>query len=204
MKCICIGWNYPLHNEELEHRTLPRVPTLFMKPDSAQLNRGKPFFIPEFSNQIEYEAELIVRINRLGKYIEERFAHRYYEEVGVGIDFTARDLQYQQRKEGQPWEIAKAFDNSAVYGDFLQKDTLPPIDQLHFSLQLNGKEVQRGFTGDMLFSVDKAIAYASTFFTLKMGDIIYMGTPPGVGKVAIDDHLEGYLEGKKVLDFYVR
>lgn len=203
MKIICVGWNYPDHNLEMKHETVSE-PVIFMKPDSALLRENKPFFIPDFSKQVEYEVELVVRINRLGKNISEKFASRYYEEVALGVDFTARDLQQRQRALGAPWEIAKAFDNSAVISDFIPLSTLANAEGISFSLSKNGVEVQRGNTRDMLFSVNQIIAYVSQFFTLKIGDLIYTGTPAGVGPVVIGDHLEGFIEGNKMLNFFVK
>ena len=175
-----------------------------MKPDSALLRENKPFFIPDFSKQVEYEVELVVRINRLGKNISEKFASRYYEEVALGVDFTARDLQQRQRALGAPWEIAKAFDNSAVISDFIPLSTLANAEGISFSLSKNGVEVQRGNTRDMLFSVNQIIAYVSRFFTLKIGDLIYTGTPAGVGPVVMGDYLEGFIEDNKMLNFFVK
>ena len=203
MKIICVGWNYPDHNAEMKHETVSE-PVIFMKPDSALLRENKPFFIPDFSKQVEYEVELVVRINRLGKNISEKFASRYYEEVALGVDFTARDLQQRQRVLGAPWEIAKAFDNSAVISDFIPLSTLANAEGISFSLSKNGVEVQRGNTRDMLFSVNQIIAYVSRFFTLKIGDLIYTGTPAGVGPVVIGDHLEGFIEDNKMLNFFVK
>lgn len=203
MKIICVGWNYPDHNTEMKHEPVGE-PLIFMKPDSALLRENKPFFIPDFSKQVEYEVELVVRINRLGKNISEKFASRYYEEVALGIDFTARDLQQRQRALGAPWEIAKAFDNSAVISDFIPLSTLANAEGISFSLSKNGVEVQRGNTRDMLFSVNQIIAYVSQFFTLKIGDLIYTGTPAGVGPVVIGDYLEGFIEGNKMLNFFVK
>lgn len=203
MKIICVGWNYPDHNAEMKHETVSE-PVIFMKPDSALLRENKPFFIPDFSKQVEYEVELVVRINRLGKNISEKFASRYYEEVALGVDFTARDLQQRQRALGAPWEIAKAFDNSAVISDFIPLSTLANAEGISFSLSKNGVEVQRGNTRDMLFSVNQIIAYVSRFFTLKIGDLIYTGTPAGVGPVVIGDYLEGFIEGNKMLNFFVK
>ena len=203
MKIICVGWNYPDHNTEMKHESVGE-PLIFIKPDSALLRENKPFFIPDFSKQVEYEVELVVRINRLGKNISEKFASRYYEEVALGVDFTARDLQQRQRALGAPWEIAKAFDNSAVISDFIPLSTLANAEGISFSLSKNGVEVQRGNTRDMLFSVNQIIAYVSQFFTLKIGDLIYTGTPAGVGPVVIGDHLEGFIEGNKMLDFFVK
>lgn len=203
MKIICVGWNYPDHNTEMKHESVGE-PLIFMKPDSALLRENKPFFIPDFSKQVEYEVELVVRINRLGKNISEKFASRYYEEVALGVDFTARDLQQRQRALGAPWEIAKAFDNSAVISDFIPLSTLANAEGISFSLSKNGVEVQRGNTQDMLFSVNQIIAYVSRFFTLKIGDLIYTGTPAGVGPVFMGDHLEGFIEGNKMLNFFVK
>ena len=203
MKIICVGWNYPDHNTEMKHESVGE-PLIFMKPDSALLRENKPFFIPDFSKQVEYEVELVVRINRLGKNISEKFASRYYEEVALGIDFTARDLQQRQRALGAPWEIAKAFDNSAVISDFIPLSTLANAEGISFSLSKNGVEVQRGNTRNMLFSVNQIIAYVSQFFTLKIGDLIYTGTPAGVGPVVIGDYLEGFIEGNKMLNFFVK
>lgn len=196
--------NYAVHNKELHHTLELTEPTIFMKSDSSLLKDGKPFFIPDFSSEIHYETELVVKIDRLGKNIAERFAHRYYSEVTVGIDFTARDLQRRLREQGLPWEISKAFDNSAVIGTFIPLEEAGNVNQLPFHLDMNGKTVQQGNTADMLFSVDQIIAYVSRFFTLKIGDLIYTGTPVGVGPVSIGDHLEGYLGERKLLDFHVR
>lgn len=196
--------NYAAHNKELHHTLELTEPTIFMKSDSSLLKDGKPFFIPDFSSEIHYETELVVKIDRLGKNIAERFAHRYYSEVTVGIDFTARDLQRRLREQGLPWEISKAFDNSAVIGTFIPLEEAGIVNQLSFHLDMNGKAVQQGNTADMLFSVDQIIAYVSRFFTLKIGDLIYTGTPVGVGPVSIGDHLEGYLGERKLLDFHVR
>lgn len=205
MKIIAVGMNYAAHNKEMNHTLNNTEPTIFMKADSALLKDGKPFFIPDFTKEVHYEAEVVVRIDRLGKNIAERFAHRYYNEVTVGVDFTARDLQRRLRAGGFPWEISKAFDNSAVIGRFVPLlATGKDVQDLSFSLDINGRTVQCGHTADMIFSVDKIVAYVSRFFTLKMGDLIYTGTPAGVGAVAIGDHLQGRLEGEVVLDFYVR
>lgn len=205
MKIIAIGMNYQLHCHELHAgEALPQEPVIFMKPDSALLKDGKPFFIPDFSEQVDYEAELVVRINRLGKNIAERFAHRYYDAVTVGIDFTARDLQRKYRAEGKPWELCKGFDNSAAIGDWIPVERFKDIQQLNFHLDIDGKTVQRGYAGDMLFKIDQIIAYVSRFCTLKIGDLLFTGTPVGVGPVQVNNHLEGYLEDEKVLDFYIR
>lgn len=205
MKIIAIGMNYQLHCHELHAgEALPQEPVIFMKPDSALLKDGKPFFIPDFSEQVDYETELVVRINRLGKNIAERFAHRYYDAVTVGIDFTARDLQRTYRAEGKPWELCKGFDNSAAIGDWIPVERFKDIQQLNFHLDIDGKTVQRGYAGDMLFKIDQIIAYVSRFCTLKIGDLLFTGTPVGVGPVQVNNHLEGYLEDEKVLDFYIR
>lgn len=205
MKIIAVGMNYAEHNKELDNTLLsPKKPVIFMKPDSAILKDGKPFFIPDFTSRVDYETELVVRISRLGKCIAPRFAHRYYDAVTVGIDFTARDLQNEYRAAGLPWELCKGFDGSAVLGDFVSLDKLPAIQDLHFHLDIDGKTVQQGHTKDMLFGVDEIISYVSQFCTLKIGDLIYTGTPVGVGPVSVGQHLQGYLEEEKLLDFYVR
>lgn len=205
MKIFAIGMNYALHNKEL-HGTLSVMesPVIFTKADSALLKDHKPFFVPDHLGRIDYETELVVRICRLGKNIPERFAHRYYDAVTVGIDFTARELQTQLRSKGLPWELCKGFDGSAAIGDWVDKDLLRDIQQLHFHLDINGKTVQQGLSSDMLFKVDEIISYISRFFTLKTGDLLYTGTPAGVGPVSIGDHLEGYLEDRKVLELHCR
>ncbi|KAA6331467.1 Ureidoglycolate lyase [termite gut metagenome] len=204
MKIIAVGMNYALHNEELGNESAEKEPVIFMKPDSAILKDGKPFFIPDFSNEIHYETELVVRISRLGKHIAQRFAHRYYDAITVGIDFTARDLQREFRQKGNPWELCKGFDDSAAIGTFVSKDKFADIQQLNFRLTIDGKEVQRGHTSNMLFGIDDVIAYVSRFVTLKIGDLLFTGTPAGVGEVKVGQHLEGYLEEERLLDFYIR
>ncbi|MDR2496752.1 MAG: fumarylacetoacetate hydrolase family protein [Tannerellaceae bacterium] len=205
MKIIGTGMNYPSHNKEMQHSVAPSEPVLFMKPDTALLKNGKHFFMPAFAGEIHYEAEIVVRIDRLGRHIEERFARRYYNEVTLGIDFTARDIQKRLRAEGHPWEISKAFDNSAAVGHFFSLDDLGrEADELHFRLLLNGQEVQSASTSEMIFSVERIISYASSFFTFRTGDLIYTGTPAGVGPVKPGDHLEGYIEDWKALDLYIR
>lgn len=205
MKIIAVGMNYAAHCHELHaDEKMPEQPVIFMKPDSALLKDSKPFFIPDFSKQIDYETELVVRICRLGKNIAPRFAHRYYDAVTVGIDFTARDLQNRLRAEGKPWELCKGFDNSAVVGDFVPVGRFKDVQNLDFQLTIDGNKVQEGNSRDMLFKIDDLIAYVSQFYTLKIGDLLYTGTPVGVGPVSIGQHLEGYLEGVKLLDFYVR
>jgi 2-keto-4-pentenoate hydratase/2-oxohepta-3-ene-1,7-dioic acid hydratase in catechol pathway len=203
MKIICIGRNYADHAKELNN-PVPANPVFFMKPDSSLLINNNPFFYPEFSKEIHYETEIVVKICRLGKSIETRFANRYYEEIGIGIDFTARDLQNICKKEGHPWEIAKAFDQSAVLGKFVPKTSLPDLSAVNFQLELNDITVQKGNTRDMLFSFDEIIGYVSKFVTLKTGDLIYTGTPAGVGPVKIGDRLVASVEGKVLLDFQVK
>lgn len=205
MKIFAIGMNYALHNKELDGTLYkPEEPVIFTKADSALLKDGKPFFLPDFSKQVDYETEVVVRICRLGKSIPQRFAYRYYDAVTVGIDFTARDLQRKFRKEGKPWELCKGFDGSAVIGEWVDIAKFRDIQALHFRLDINNTTVQEGCTSDMLFKVDEIIAYISRFFTLKTGDILYTGTPEGVGQVKIDDHLTGFLEDRKVLEFNIK
>lgn len=197
--------NYIEHNKELDGALyITEEPVIFTKCDSALNAGGKPFFIPNYTQQCEYETELVVRICRMGRSISERFAHRYYQEVSVGVDFTARDLQRKLRAAGHPWDLAKGFDGSAVVGRFVSLDSLPPVQDLHFHLDINGETVQQGHTADMLHKVDKLVSYISQYFTLKMGDLIFTGTPVGVGPVHEEDHLIGYLEGEKVLEFNVK
>ena len=205
MKIFGVGMNYQEHNKELEGTLIYREePVIFTKADSALVKDGRPFFVPEYTQQCEYETEIVVRICRLGRSIATRWAHRYYDQVTVGIDFTARDLQRKLRSQGLPWELSKGFDGSAVIGEMQPLDALPDIQDLHFWLDKNGQTVQQGHTADMLHRVDEIVSYVSRFFTLKMGDLIYTGTPAGVGPVQEGDHLEGYLEGRKVLDCNVR
>lgn len=203
MKIIAVGMNYADHIVELGSER-PKQPVLFMKPDSALLKNNKPFFLPDFSEEIHYETELIVKIDRLGKNISEKFASRYYSSVGLGVDFTARDIQRKAREEGMPWELCKAFDGSAVISEFVPLDQFAGKESLQFHLDINGETVQRGDTKDMIFNINQIIAYASQFFTLKIGDIIFTGTPVGVGSVSINDRLQGYLEGQKMFDFMVK
>ncbi|MBN2813408.1 MAG: fumarylacetoacetate hydrolase family protein [Bacteroidales bacterium] len=203
MKIICIGRNYAEHAKELNN-PLPVKPVFFMKPDSSLLIRNNPFFYPSFSNEIHYETEVVLKISRLGKNIQPKFAHRYYKTVGLGIDFTARDLQDVCKKAGHPWEIAKAFDQSAVVNRFIDIDSLPDRNAIKFELSLNGSTVQQGNTKDLIFSFDEVIAYISTFITLKTGDLIFTGTPAGVGPVKPGDHLIATLEGQVMLDFHIR
>ncbi|MBQ0103679.1 MAG: fumarylacetoacetate hydrolase family protein [Prevotellaceae bacterium] len=200
MKIIAVGMNYAEHNKELNDSLSLQDPVIFSKPESAVIRENKPFFVPDFAERFDYETELVVRINRLGKNIPERFAYRYYDEVTLGIDFTARDLQARLRKDGLPWEICKAFDGSAAVGEFIPKEELPNIQDIHFHLDIEGKTVQQGHTADMIHSVDKIIAYASQYFTLKTGDLIFTGTPAGVGPVSEGMHLTAYIEDRKVLE----
>ena len=197
--------NYAQHNKELEGALyIPEEPVIFTKADSSLLKDGKPFFVPDHLGRVDYEAEMVVRICRLGKSIPERFAHRYYDAVTVGIDFTARDLQRRLRDAGQPWDLCKGFDGAAAIGEWIPKEKFLDIQALHFHLDINGKTVQEGCTSDMLFGVDRLICFISQFFTLKTGDMLYTGTPAGVGPVKIDDHLTGYLEDRKVMEFNVK
>lgn len=202
MKIFGIGMNYIQHNKELDgalYRT--EAPVLFTKADSSLLKSGKPFFVPDFMGRIDYEAELVIRICRLGKNIPQRFAHRYYDAVTVGIDFTARDVQQQLREKGLPWDLSKSFDGAAAIGEWVGKDKFLDVQALRFHLDINGQTVQEGCTADMVFGIDEIVAYISLYFTLKTGDVIFTGTPAGVGPVHIDDHLEGYVEERKVLEF---
>ena len=205
MKIFAIGMNYLQHNKELEgalYRT--EQPVIFTKADSALLKDKKPLFLPEELGRIDYETELVVRICRLGKGIPQRFAHRYYDAVTVGIDFTARDLQRKLRDAGHPWELSKGFDGAAAIGEWVPIEKFRDIQAIHFHLDINGKTVQEGCTSDMLFKVDELISYISRWFTLKTGDILYTGTPAGVGPVSINDHLEGWIEERKVLEMNVK
>lgn len=202
MKIFGIGMNYIQHNKELDgalYKT--EAPVLFTKADSSLLKSGKPFFVPDFMGRIDYEAELVIRICRLGKNIPQRFAHRYYDAVTVGIDFTARDVQQQLREKGLPWDLSKSFDGAAAIGQWVGKDKFLDVQALRFHLDINGQTVQEGCTADMVFGIDEIVAYISQYFTLKTGDVIFTGTPAGVGPVHIDDHLEGYVEERKVLEF---
>lgn len=203
MKIICIGRNYRDHAKELNN-PVPAEPVFFMKPDSSLVVGNKPFFLPDFSAEVHHEVEIVYKISRLGKNIERKFAHRYYNELTAGIDFTARDLQRQCVKEGKPWEIAKAFDNSAPLGKFVPLSQLGNTDAIDFSLLINGSEVQKGNTSDMIFSIDQIIEYISRYLTLKIGDLIYTGTPSGVGPVKVGDHLEAFIGDKKLLEFDVK
>lgn len=203
MKIICIGRNYAKHIEELQNER-PSEPVIFIKPDSAILLKQHPFVIPEFSNDIHHEIELIVKINKVGKYIDTKFAHKYYDEISVGIDFTARDLQNELKVKGLPWEKAKSFDGSAVIGDFLPKSQFNSLENITFELTNNNKTVQKGNSNAMLYKIDEIISYVSQFFTLKIGDIIFTGTPEGVAAVKPEDVLEGFLEGNKLFSIQIK
>jgi len=205
MKIICVGMNYATHNKEMQHALLLSEPTIFMKSDASLLKDGKPFYIPDFSTNVQYETEIVVKISRLGKCINKRFASRYYDEITVGIDMTARDLQQKFKENGLPWELSKSFDNSAVIGKFvsLEKERWN-IDAIPFRLDIDGKSVQQGNTADMIFKTDEIIEYVSRFITLKMGDLIFTGTPAGVGRVEINNRLQGYIDDKKLLDFQIK
>ena len=203
MKIIAIGRNYADHAKELNN-PLPEQPVFFLKPETALLQKNKDFYYPEFSKEIHYETEIVVRINRIGKYIEEKFAHRYYDQIGIGIDFTARDLQREQKKKGLPWEIAKAFDHSAPISPMVDLSKFDDVHNISFSLNINGQEVQKGNTKDMIFNVNRIIEYVSKFVSLKIGDLIFTGTPAGIGEVKIGDKLEAFIENEKMLDFNIK
>lgn len=204
MKIICIGRNYTEHISELKNEK-PDEPVIFMKPDTAILLKKQPFFIPDFSEEVHYETEILVKIKKVGKHIQEKFAHKYYDEIGLGIDFTARDLQQKLKEKGLPWEKAKSFDGAAVIGEkWLQKRSIKDVNNLNFSLEKNGEVVQKGNTSHMLWKIDELIAYISTFFTLKIGDIIFTGTPAGVGKVAANDRLTGFIEENQVFSIQIK
>ena len=204
MKIICIGRNYVAHAKELNNE-VPEEPVLFLKPDTALLRNNDPFYIPDWTSNLHHEVELIVKINRIGKNIEQKFAHRYYEEIGLGIDFTARDVQDRLKEKGLPWEKSKAFDHSAVISrEFIPVDALPDRNAICFHLDINGKTVQEGNSSLMIFPIDAIISQVSKYFTLKIGDLIYTGTPAGVGPVKIGDRLQGTLEGHKMFDFMVK
>jgi 2-keto-4-pentenoate hydratase/2-oxohepta-3-ene-1,7-dioic acid hydratase in catechol pathway len=203
MKLICIGRNYTEHIEELKNEK-PIDPVVFLKPDTSILLKKQPFFIPDFSNDVHHEVEILVKINRLGKHINKKFAHKYYSEIGLGIDFTARDLQSKLKEKGLPWEKAKAFDGAAVIGNWLSVNNIQHIDAIEFSLKKNDKIVQKGNTSHMLWKIDEIIEYVSKYFTLKIGDIIFTGTPAGVGKVNANDKLKGYIEDKEMFSITVK
>jgi acylpyruvate hydrolase len=203
MKIICVGRNYAEHAKELQNE-VPSVPVIFMKPKSALLLPGKPLYYPEFTKDLQYECEVVVRICKNGKFIQEKFANKYYDQVTLGIDFTARDLQREQQKKGLPWEIAKAFDGSAAVGAFVPLTVETVVSNLAFQLRRNGEVLQDGHTRNMIFSIDQVITYVSQFFTLHIGDMIFTGTPAGVGPVKQEDVLEGILQGNKVLEVTIK
>ncbi len=203
MKIICIGRNYADLISELNNER-PSEPVIFMKPDTAVLPKQFPFVIPEFTNDVHHEVEILVKINKVGKYIDQKFAHKYYDEIGLGIDFTARDLQSKLKSKGLPWEKAKAFDHSAIISDFLSKKNFSSLENINFELTNNGKVVQRGNTNQMLWKIDEIIAYVSQYFTLRTGDIIFTGTPSGVAKVQPNDVLEGFIEGQQLFRIQVK
>ena len=203
MKIICVGRNYAAHIAELDNQ-VPSEPILFLKPDSAIILKGQPFFIPEFTQDVHYEVELLVRINRIGKHIDQKFAHKYYDEIGLGIDFTARDLQTKLKEKGMPWEKAKAFDGSACIGEFVDKSTFSDVNSIGFSLLKNGEVVQNGNSMLMMWKIDALIEYISKYFTLKIGDVIFTGTPSGVGAVKAEDMLTGYIEQKEMFSLKVK
>ena len=203
MKIICVGRNYVDHIKELNNNK-PKEPVLFLKPQTAIINKGQPFFIPSFSNEVHYELEVIIKINRLGRFIEKKFSHKYYDKIGLGIDFTARDLQLELKKNGLPWEKAKAFDGSCLIGDWKNKKDFNKIDNIDFRLTKNDEIVQNSNTSLMLWKVDELIEYISKFFTLKIGDIIFTGTPAGVGKVQLNDKLKGYLNDNELLSINIK
>ena len=203
MKIICVGRNYAAHIQELDNQR-PDEPILFLKPDSAILLKKNPFFIPDFSDDVHFEVELLVKINKIGKHIDRKFAHKYYDELGIGIDFTARDLQKKLKEKGLPWEKAKSFDGSAVIGNFLPKSSFKNLDDIDFRLEKNEKVVQNGNTSLMLWKIDTLIEYISKYFTLKIGDVIFTGTPSGVGKVEPNDLLTGFIEDKELFSVKVK
>jgi 2-keto-4-pentenoate hydratase/2-oxohepta-3-ene-1,7-dioic acid hydratase in catechol pathway len=203
MKIICVGRNYVEHAKELNNKA-PKDPVLFLKPDTAILLKKQPFFIPEFSVNVHHEVEILVKINKIGKHIDRKFAHKYYDEIGLGIDFTARDLQSQLKEKGLPWEKAKAFDGSAVIGNFVSKTKFSNVNNINFSLKRNDEVVQSGNTLLMQWKIDTLIEYISKYFTLKIGDIIFTGTPSGVGKVISDDILVGFLEEEEMFSIKVK
>lgn len=203
MKIICVGRNYTDHIRELENNK-PKEPVLFLKPDSSIILNSKPFFIPDFSQNINYELELIIKISRLGKHIQEKFSHKYYDFIGLGIDFTARDLQSDLKSKGLPWEKSKAFDGSCFISKWINKSEFNDVNNLNFKLNKNGKTVQKTNSKLMLWKIDELISYISTFFTLKIGDVIFTGTPAGVGKVSIGDNLEGFIEDNKIFNLNIK
>ncbi|MBS1529897.1 MAG: fumarylacetoacetate hydrolase family protein [Bacteroidetes bacterium] len=203
MKIIAIGRNYAEHAKELNN-PVPTVPVIFMKPDTALLRENKPFYHPDFSEDIHHEIEIVLKVCKEGKHISEKFASNYYDEIALGVDFTARDIQQKHKEKGLPWELAKAFDGSAPVSNFIPKEKYGDLYKLNFKLDINGQTRQEGNTRDLLFSFERIIAFVSRYITLKKGDLIFTGTPQGVGKVNVGDHLQAYLENEKMLDFYVK
>ena len=203
MKIICVGRNYDAHIEELDNEK-PKDPVLFLKSDTAILLKKQPFFIPEFSNEIHHEVEILVKINKIGKHIDKKFAHKYYDEIGLGIDFTARDLQRQLKEKGLPWEKAKGFDGSAVISNFIPKSTFTNLEDLNFRLEKNNEVAQKGNTALMLWKIDELIEYISKYFTLKIGDVIFTGTPAGVSRVNPNDTLKGYIEDLEMFSIKIK
>ncbi|MBT8304053.1 MAG: fumarylacetoacetate hydrolase family protein [Bacteroidia bacterium] len=203
MKIICIGRNYTRHIEELENEK-PTDPVVFMKPDTAILLKKQPFFIPDFSGDVHHEVEVLVKINKVGKYIDRKFAHKYYDQIGLGIDFTARDMQSKLKEKGLPWEKAKAFDGSAVVGKWLPKEKINDVNNIEFRLLKNDEIVQEGNTSHMLWKIDELIEYVSKYFTLKIGDIIFTGTPAGVGKVIANDRLKGFIDNEELFSITIK
>jgi 2-keto-4-pentenoate hydratase/2-oxohepta-3-ene-1,7-dioic acid hydratase in catechol pathway len=203
VKIICVGRNYAAHIDEMDNAT-PTEPVLFLKPDTSVLLKKQPFFIPEFSEDVQHEVELLVRINRIGKHIDQKFAHKYYDEIGLGIDFTARDLQTELKEKGLPWEKAKAFDGAAVIGNFIKKEHFEDVNTIEFSLKRNEKTVQKGNSMLMMWKIDALIEYISKYFTLKIGDVIFTGTPAGVGRVETNDVLTGYIGETEMFSIKVK
>lgn len=203
MKIIAIGRNYAEHAKELNN-PVPSKPVIFMKPDTALLKDNKPFYHPDFSSDIHHEIEIVLKVSKEGKHISEKFAGNYFDEIGLGVDFTARDIQKEHKEKGLPWELAKAFDNSAPVSTFISKNDFPDLYNISFSLSVNGNIKQQGNTKDLLFSFERLIAFVSQYITLKKGDLIFTGTPPGVGKISIGDKLSGYIENEKLLDFEIK
>ena len=203
MKIICVGRNYLSHILELQNQK-PKEPVLFLKPDTSIIQKGQPFFIPHFTNFIDFEVEVLIKINKIGKHIQSKFANKYYQEIGLGIDFTAREFQKKLKEKGMPWEKAKAFDGSALIGKWIEKSELDNLCNLNFSLEKNGKEVQCSNTANMIWNIDELISYVSKYFTLKIGDIIFTGTPSGVGPVKENDIFKGYLEGKELFNIKIK
>lgn len=203
MKILCVGKNYVGHVSEFDGK-LPEEPLFFMKPETALTTRNRPFFLPDFSDEIDYEAEIVLHINKVGKHIQEKFAHTYYDAIGLGIDFTARDVQRRCRERGEPWEICKSFDGSAAISKFISKEQFADLSNLNFSLYLNDVLVQKGNTRDMIFSFDKIVSFVSRYATLKTGDLIFTGTPAGIGPVHFNDRLTGFIEEEKMLEFRIK